>query len=91
MVFTYLHLAPDPAQTADLPASGLTAIACETVIDRNRGLPPLALADKGWRQAMTGDPHLRAGLATRQRQLSSVPVGEALGLDAVTPEALLGL
>ena len=27
VLFTYLHLAPDPAQTADLLASGVTAIA----------------------------------------------------------------
>ena len=51
----------------------------------------LALADKGWRQAMTEDAHLRAGLATHEGRLCSPPVGEALGLDAVTPETLLGL
>ena len=27
ILYTYLHLAPDPAQTADLVASGVTAIA----------------------------------------------------------------
>ena len=42
MLFTYLHLAPDPEQTADLLASGVTAIAYETVTDRNGGLPLLA-------------------------------------------------
>ncbi|MDZ4096178.1 MAG: alanine dehydrogenase, partial [Paracoccaceae bacterium] len=31
LLFTYLHLAPDPEQTADLLASGVTAIAYETV------------------------------------------------------------
>ena len=42
VLFTYLHLAPDPEQTADLLASGVTAIAYETVTDRAGGLPLLA-------------------------------------------------
>ena len=42
LLFTYLHLAPDPAQTKDLIESGCTAIAYETVTDRNGGLPLLA-------------------------------------------------
>ncbi len=42
LLFTYLHLAPDPAQTKDLLASGCTAIAYETVTDRSGGLPLLA-------------------------------------------------
>ncbi|KAJ54866.1 alanine dehydrogenase [Actibacterium mucosum KCTC 23349] len=42
VLFTYLHLAPDPDQTRDLLASGVTAIAYETVTDANGGLPLLA-------------------------------------------------
>ncbi|MGJ5619891.1 alanine dehydrogenase [Sulfitobacter sp. MF3-043] len=42
LLFTYLHLAPDPEQTKDLLASGATCIAYETVTDRNGGLPLLA-------------------------------------------------
>lgn len=42
ILFTYLHLAPDPDQTHDLLESGVTAIAYETVTDRNGGLPLLA-------------------------------------------------
>jgi len=42
LLFTYLHLAPDPEQTKDLMDSGCTAIAYETVTDRNGGLPLLA-------------------------------------------------
>jgi alanine dehydrogenase len=42
VLFAYLHLAPDPEQTQDLIASGATAIAYETVTDRNGGLPLLA-------------------------------------------------
>jgi len=41
-LFTYLHLAPDPAQTNDLLASGATCIAYETVTDAHGGLPLLA-------------------------------------------------
>jgi alanine dehydrogenase len=42
VLFTYLHLAPDAAQTHDLLASGVTAIAYETVTDDRGGLPLLA-------------------------------------------------
>ncbi|MEL7513887.1 MAG: alanine dehydrogenase [Pseudomonadota bacterium] len=42
VLFTYLHLAPDPEQTEDLIASGCTAIAYETVTDDRGGLPLLA-------------------------------------------------
>ena len=42
VLFTYLHLAPDPDQTRLLLASGVTAIGYETVTSPNGGLPPLA-------------------------------------------------
>ena len=42
LLFTYLHLAPDPEQTQDLLASGATCIAYETVTDDRGGLPLLA-------------------------------------------------
>jgi len=41
-LFTYLHLAPDPAQTEDLVKSGATCIAYETVTDSRGRLPLLA-------------------------------------------------
>ena len=41
ILFTYLHLAPDPEQTRDLIASGATCIAYETVTDASGGLPLL--------------------------------------------------
>ena len=40
-LFTYLHLAPDPAQARALMASGATAIAYETVTDAAGRLPLL--------------------------------------------------
>jgi alanine dehydrogenase len=42
VLFTYLHLAPDPEQAKALKASGCTAIAYETVVDRAGRLPLLA-------------------------------------------------
>jgi alanine dehydrogenase len=42
VLFTYLHLAPDPEQTKDLVASGATCIAYETVTSALGGLPLLA-------------------------------------------------
>jgi len=41
VLFTYLHLAPDPAQTKDLLQSGVTAIAYETVTAPSGSLPLL--------------------------------------------------
>ncbi len=41
ILYTYLHLAPDPEQTVDLVNSGVTAIAYETVTGPGRTLPLL--------------------------------------------------
>jgi len=41
ILFTYLHLAPDPEQTTDLIESGVTAIAYETVTSPHGTLPLL--------------------------------------------------
>ncbi len=42
VLFTYLHLAPDPEQARDLVASGAVCIAYETVTSPHGGLPLLA-------------------------------------------------
>ncbi len=42
LLYTYLHLAPDPAQTEALIKSGCIAVAYETVTDNFGGLPLLA-------------------------------------------------
>jgi alanine dehydrogenase len=42
LLYTYLHLAPDPEQTEGLIKSGCTAIAYETVTSARGGLPLLA-------------------------------------------------
>jgi alanine dehydrogenase len=41
ILFTYLHLAPDEAQTKDLIKSGASCVAYETVTSENGGLPLL--------------------------------------------------
>jgi alanine dehydrogenase len=46
IIFTYLHLAPDPEQARDLLASGVTALAYETVTDAAGKLPLLAPMSK---------------------------------------------
>jgi len=42
ILFTYLHLAPDPEQTRELVESGAVCIAYETVTSETGGLPLLA-------------------------------------------------
>ncbi len=42
ILYTYLHLAPDPEQTKDLVKSGAVCIAYETVTNSRGGLPLLA-------------------------------------------------
>jgi alanine dehydrogenase len=48
----------------------------------------LALADKGWRKAITQDQHLRNGLNVHDGKVTCRPVAEALGLPFTHPEAL---
>ncbi|WP_134726848.1 alanine dehydrogenase [Paracoccus luteus] len=56
----------------------------------NATLPYVLALAGGWRQALAADPHLRAGLAVHAGTLTSPPVGEALGIAAVTPDQALG-
>jgi alanine dehydrogenase len=49
----------------------------------------LALADKGWRQACTDDPHLLAGLNTHAGNLTNYAVGMALGIDVLATSKAL--
>ncbi len=53
----------------------------------NATLPyTVALADKGWREALAADPSLALGLNTHAGRLTNAPVAEAHGLDS-TPLA----
>ncbi|OFX03493.1 MAG: alanine dehydrogenase [Alphaproteobacteria bacterium RIFCSPHIGHO2_12_FULL_66_14] len=49
----------------------------------------LALADKGWRQAIADDPHLRNGLNVHAGQLTCRPVAEAQGLVFIPPDGVV--
>ncbi|HVK27642.1 MAG TPA: alanine dehydrogenase [Nocardioides sp.] len=44
----------------------------------------VALADKGWQEACRADASLALGLNTHAGRLTNAPVGEAVGIDAVT-------
>ena len=58
LLFTYLHLAPDPAQAGALLRSGCTAIAYETVTDGHGGLPLLApMSEVAGRMAIQAGAH----------------------------------
>ncbi|CAG0998143.1 alanine dehydrogenase [Burkholderiales bacterium] len=58
VLFTYLHLAPDPEQTRDLVASGAIGIAYETVTSAAGGLPLLApMSEVAGRMAVQAGAH----------------------------------
>ena len=57
-IFTYLHLAADPEQAKALIASGVTAIAYETVTGAHGGLPLLApMSEVAGRMAVQAGAH----------------------------------
>ncbi len=58
LLFTYLHLAPDPNQTKLLVESGAVAVAYETVTDDHGGLPLLApMSEVAGRMAIQAGAH----------------------------------
>ena len=58
----------------------------------NATLPfTLALANKGYRQALADDPHLKAGLNVMDGKVTYKAVAEAHNLDFTAPEEALGL
>jgi alanine dehydrogenase len=57
----------------------------------NATLPfALALADKGWRQALKDDAHLRAGLNVENGKITCEPVAAAHGLSYTPAASVLG-
>lgn len=74
-LFTYLHLAPDQAQTDDLVSSGATCIAYETVTDRYGHLPLLApMSEVAGRMAIQAGAHcLEKAMGGRGVLLGGVP------------------
>ena len=79
ILFTYLHLAADVAQTQGLMRSGCTAIAYETITDDAGGLPLLAPMSEvaGRLSAIEGAAHLKAVNGGRGLLVSGVPGTEA--------------
>lgn len=74
-LFTYLHLAPDVAQTRDLIESGATCIAYETVTDRHGRLPLLApMSEVAGRMSIQAGAHcLEKAQGGRGLLLGGVP------------------
>lgn len=75
IIFTYLHLAPDPKQTKLLLESGVTAIAYETVTDARGRLPLLApMSEVAGRLAIQAGAHsLEQAQGGRGMLLGGVP------------------
>ena len=75
ILFTYLHLAADAAQTKGLMDSGCTAIAYETITDAAGGLPLLAPMSEvaGRLSVIEGAAHLKANAGGRGVLISGVP------------------
>ena len=75
VLFTYLHLAPDPAQARGLMESGCAAIAYETVADADGGLPLLAPMSQvaGRMAAQVGAATLLAPAGGRGLVMGGVP------------------
>lgn len=79
ILYTYLHLAPDPEQTAALVKSGAICIAYETITDARGGLPLLApMSEVAGRMAIqAGAAHLEKSKGGRGLLLGGVPGVEA--------------
>ena len=75
ILYTYLHLAPDPQQTELLIKSGATCIAYETVTDDQGGLPLLAPMSEvaGRMSVQAGAYHLEKAQGGRGVLLGGVP------------------
>jgi alanine dehydrogenase len=75
ILYTYLHLAPDPAQTAGLIGSGAVCIAYETVTGPGGGLPLLApMSEVAGRMAVqAGAAHLEKSKGGMGVLLGGVP------------------
>lgn len=75
LLFTYLHLAPDPEQAKLLQASGASAIAYETVTSARGGLPLLAPMSEvaGRMSVQAGAHHLEKAQGGNGTLLGGVP------------------
>ncbi|MEZ5841220.1 MAG: alanine dehydrogenase [Hyphomicrobiales bacterium] len=79
VLFTYLHLAPDPEQTEDLVKSGATCIAYETVTSPTGTLPLLTpMSEVAGRMA----PQVGAACLEKERGGRGVLLGGVPGVQA---------
>jgi len=95
ILYTYLHLAPDPAQTAALVRSGAVCIAYETITGPGGGLPLLAPMSEvaGRMSIQAGATHLeksRGGMGILLGGVPGVPAAHVaiLGAGVVGTHAL---
>jgi len=87
VLFTYLHLAPDRAQTEDLLSSGVTAIAYETVTSPQGALPLLTpMSEVAGRMA----PHVGARCLEKENGGRGVLLGGVPGVAAASVLVLGG-
>ncbi|QJD99987.1 alanine dehydrogenase [Massilia forsythiae] len=91
ILYTYLHLAPDPEQTAALVASGAVCIAYETITGPGGGLPLLApMSEVAGRMAIqAGAAHLEKSRGGMGLLLGGVP-GVAAGHVVVIGAGVVG-
>ena len=87
ILYTYLHLAPDPAQTAALVQSGAVCIAYETITGPGNSLPLLApMSEVAGRMAIqAGAVHLeksRGGMGVLLSGVPGVPAAHVVILGA---------
>ena len=85
VLFTFLHLAPDPGLTRRLKDTGCIAIAYETVTDDRGGLPLLApMSEVAGRMAIQAGAHCleleQGGRGTLLSGVPGVPVGRVVVL-----------
>lgn len=91
ILYTYLHLAPDPEQTKALIKSGAVCIAYETITGANGGLPLLApMSEVAGRMAIqAGAAHLEKSKGGMGMLLGGVP-GVAPGHVAIIGAGVVG-
>src|SRR5512133_2218113 len=91
ILYTYLHLAPDPAQTAALVKSGAVCIAYETITGAGGGLPLLApMSEVAGRMAIqAGAAHLEKSKGGMGLLLGGVP-GVAAGHIVIIGAGVVG-
>ena len=91
ILYTYLHLAPDPEQTAALVQSGAICIAYETITGAGGGLPLLApMSEVAGRMAIqAGAAHLEKSKGGMGLLLGGVP-GVAAGHIVIIGAGVVG-